>query len=112
MGLPTVVFDNPINREILGDVGIYAKMGDAESLAKALVGVLQNQEWAKQLGALSRKKAVDEHSWLRVGKRLGDIYNSIGPDHVSGGVLKEQVDEQVEDIGHGRSRFHGLPFNK
>jgi glycosyltransferase involved in cell wall biosynthesis len=112
MGLPTVVFDNPINREILGDVGIYAKMGDAESLAKALVGVLQNQEWAKQLGALSRKKAVDEHSWLRVGKRLGDIYNSIGAYHALDGVSKEQVDEQVKDIGHGKSRFHGLPFNK
>ncbi len=37
MGLPTVVFDNPINREILDDLGVYAKNGDVESLAAALI---------------------------------------------------------------------------
>jgi len=77
MGLPTVVFDNPVNREILGDLGIYARMGDIKSLAEALVCVLRDQEWAAQLGARVRQKAAEEYSWLGVGKRLSDIYNSI-----------------------------------
>lgn len=77
MGLPTVVFDSPVNREILGDLGVYAKLGDANALAGALVSILQDQERAKQLGAQGRQKATKEYSWLRVGKRVSDIYDSI-----------------------------------
>jgi glycosyltransferase involved in cell wall biosynthesis len=78
MGLPTVVFDNPINREILGDVGVYAEVVNAMALADALIRVLTDKEWAKQVGLLSRQKAADEYSLSLVGKRLGDIYNFIG----------------------------------
>ncbi len=78
MGLPTVVFDNPVNREILGDIGIYAKMGDANSLAVALISILQDQKRARQVGVEGRTKATKEYSWLVVGKRLTTIYNSVG----------------------------------
>lgn len=77
MGLPTVVFDNPVNREILGDIGVYAKPGDVESLADALVRVLRDREWAGQLGSKLRQKAAEEYSWLGVGRRLSEIYNSV-----------------------------------
>jgi len=78
MGLPTVVFDNPVNREILGDIGIYAKMGDANSLAAALISILQDQKRARQVGVEGRTKATKEYSWLVVGERLTTIYNSVG----------------------------------
>lgn len=77
MGLPTVVFDTPVNREILGRVGVYAKMGDVASLAEALIGVLTDQERSARLANMSRQKAAEEHSWSGVGRRLADIYNSI-----------------------------------
>jgi glycosyltransferase involved in cell wall biosynthesis len=77
MGLPTVVFDNPINREILGNVGVYAETVDAKGLAEALIGILRDHEWAKVLGASARKKAADEYSWARVGRRLVDLYKQI-----------------------------------
>jgi glycosyltransferase involved in cell wall biosynthesis len=77
MGLPTVVFDNPINREILGDVGIYADSMDARGLAAALVRVLQDGETALALGRLGRQKAVEECSWSAVGIRLGEIYRAV-----------------------------------
>ena len=110
MGLPTVVFDNPINREILEDVGIYAKDGDVESLAAALIRVLKDRAWGRQLGELGRQKAAASHSWLQVGRRLGDIYNSIGAYIASD--AKEQHNGQGKGTGHRRSRFHGLQFNK
>jgi glycosyltransferase involved in cell wall biosynthesis len=110
MGLPTVVFDTPINREILGHVGVYAKMGDVTSLAEALIGVLTNHEQSAQLAKLSRQKAADEHSWSGVARRLADIYNSIGEQPRD--LSKEQNNGEGENLGYGRSRFYGLPFSK
>jgi len=110
MGLPTVVFDTPVNREILGHVGVYAKMGDVLSLAEALIGVLMNHERSAQLAELSRRKATDEHSWSIVGRRLAEIYNSIQKQ--PNGLAKEQQDGEREYIGERRGRFYGLPFGK
>jgi glycosyltransferase involved in cell wall biosynthesis len=76
MGLPTVVFDNPVNREILGDLGLYARMGDPEDLARVLLGTLWDREGAKRLGHQSRQRAEENCSWLSVGKRLIGIYES------------------------------------
>jgi glycosyltransferase involved in cell wall biosynthesis len=110
MGLPAVVFDTPINREILGHVGVYAKMGDVTSLAEALIGILTNQERSAQLAELSRRKATDEHSWTGVARRLAEIYNSIQKQ--PNGLAKEQQDGNVEYLGDRRGRFYGFPFGK
>jgi glycosyltransferase involved in cell wall biosynthesis len=110
MGLPTVVFDSPVNREILGEVGVYVEMTNSMALADALIRVLTDKAWAKQIGLLSRQKATDEYSWSVVGKRLGDIYNSIG--NGQNGSAKESARGEIEDISDRRSRFHGLPFDK
>jgi glycosyltransferase involved in cell wall biosynthesis len=114
MGLPTVVFDNPVNREILGNLGIYATAGDAKSLAQALVEILQDRSRARQLGAQGRAKATSDYSWLAVGKRLKHIYDAVEKSSVSkqDGGLKETNHEKIEDPGDRRSRFHGLSFNK
>jgi glycosyltransferase involved in cell wall biosynthesis len=110
MGLPTVVFDTPINREILGHVGVYAKMGDVTALAEALIGVLTNQERSARLAELSRRKAADEHSWSGVARRLAEIYSSIQKQ--PNGLAKEQQDGNVEYLGDRRGRFYGFPFGK
>jgi glycosyltransferase involved in cell wall biosynthesis len=110
MGVPTVVFDTPINREILGDIGVYARMGDVESLAAALISVLEDRLGAKELGERARQKATADYSWLQVGKRLGDIYDSIVAYPRS--TSKEQADEQLKGIGNRRGRIHRFPFIK
>jgi hypothetical protein len=64
---------------------------------------------------LSRQKAADEYSWSLVGKRLDDIYNSVGNGSIGNGQngsSKEGSHGQIEDIGDRRSRFHGFPSNK
>ena len=78
MGLPTVVFDNPINREILGESGIYARNGNAESLAEAMVWLLEDRERAQALGEAGRRKATIEHSWQMVGTKLVHLYEHFG----------------------------------
>lgn len=74
MGIPSVVFDNPVNREILGDLGVYARRKDPQDLARALISVLQDPIRAQHLGAQSRQKAASDYSWLAVGKRLAELY--------------------------------------
>jgi len=77
MGLPTVVFDTPVNREILGNLGVYAEFNNPVSLAEKLEMVLSNGSLAKNLGKKLREKAVDGYSWQAVGKKLMGIYQTI-----------------------------------
>ncbi|MHB1006942.1 MAG: glycosyltransferase family 4 protein [Chloroflexota bacterium] len=78
VGLPTVTFDTPVSHEILGDLGIYARTGDAEALAANLELLLyEDAEAADELSRLLRRRAVDEFSWFEAGKRLISIYESL-----------------------------------
>ncbi|MHB1414825.1 MAG: glycosyltransferase family 4 protein [Chloroflexota bacterium] len=57
-GLPTVVFDSPVNREILGDCGIYVPLGDCSALAQAVAGLLMDSRSASDLGGKARERAL------------------------------------------------------
>lgn len=76
-GLPTVVFDTPVNREILGDAALYAKFGDAAELAGAIGRLAGDRELREDLGSEGRERAVKEHSWQARGKELAEIYRSL-----------------------------------
>jgi glycosyltransferase involved in cell wall biosynthesis len=75
MGLPSVVFDNPVNREILGDLGVYAPPGDVAAYAGALVRILSDFDRAAVIGRRSLEKARQDYSWVAAGKRLLAIYD-------------------------------------
>jgi glycosyltransferase involved in cell wall biosynthesis len=76
-GLPTVAFDTPVNREILGDAAVYAKYGDAAELAGAIGRLMGDHELREELSRMGRLKAVQEHSWAVRGKELVAIYSKI-----------------------------------
>lgn len=78
-GLPCVVFDTPVNREILGETGIYARFADADDFAAKLESLLQDGSRCTELGALSREKAVRDHSWQSRGEVLAQIYRRLLP---------------------------------
>lgn len=78
MGLPVVTFDTPVSREMLGDLGIYAQYGDADSLARSLVQILQDQERARRLSRRLREEAVARFSWAQRIHNLVEIYGQIG----------------------------------
>ncbi|MCK5614501.1 glycosyltransferase family 4 protein [Candidatus Pacearchaeota archaeon] len=75
-GLPTVVFDFPTNREILGDTGVYVQTVDSKSLAEEIIGLLLDEQKQDELGLKVCEKAVNEYSWIEIGRRITKLYNS------------------------------------
>lgn len=78
MGLPTVTFDVPVAREYLGDLGIYAQVGDADSLARRMVETLalkeENPARYEALGRSLRQRAQARYAWQPVGETLNRLY--------------------------------------
>jgi glycosyltransferase involved in cell wall biosynthesis len=73
-GLPTVVFETPINREILGDSGVYARYADAEDLAARIETLAFDALGRQALAVQVREKAERDHSWRARGEQLVEIY--------------------------------------
>ena len=71
-GIPVLAFDTPINREILGDAGVYARFADAEDFAARLEELISQEGLRRELSEKVRKKAVEEHSWEARGRELED----------------------------------------
>ncbi|MGQ9525651.1 MAG: glycosyltransferase family 4 protein [Armatimonadota bacterium] len=76
-GLPTVVFDQPINRDMLGDLGLYARMGDASSLAKQICLPMEDPELARRLSTQVRQLAVERYSWTAAANKILAVYQSL-----------------------------------
>jgi glycosyltransferase involved in cell wall biosynthesis len=76
-GLPSVVFDNPINREILGDDGIYAEHGSTSSLADAVLATIHSAERMSSLSGKVRERAVRLHSWSARAGQLESAYRRL-----------------------------------
>jgi glycosyltransferase involved in cell wall biosynthesis len=72
--LPTVAFDMPPSREILGDLGVYAPRGDVPALADAIAGLLENPEESRELGLRLRKRVIDHFSWHSTAQQLLKAY--------------------------------------
>lgn len=79
-GLPTVVFDTPVNREILGEAGVYAAYGDMEDLAKKIEELLDDRDRLQELSRQVRGKAEREHSWAARGGKLEMVYQRLGTE--------------------------------
>ena len=75
-GLPIVVFDHKVSREILGDLGVYAKYNDYKSLALRIVDLLDNERLRKGLKVKLRGNAL-EHSWEKSAKDIIKIYKKL-----------------------------------
>lgn len=73
-GLPTVVFDTPVNREILGEAAVYAAYDDSADLADKLDALMQDQQRRTELAKKARERAEIEHSWQVRGGELLGIY--------------------------------------
>lgn len=76
-GLPCVVFDTPVNREILGDSGVYARYGDAADFADQLQALLTEPARRQLLTVQVRQRAVQEHSWQARGQELVGVYEAL-----------------------------------
>lgn len=76
-GLPTVVFDYIVNREILDNLGTYARPGDPISLRDCIIKLLDDDELRHDL--VERLKAIDieKYCWRNSTNKLLQAYLSL-----------------------------------
>lgn len=75
--LPTVVFETEVNRELLGDTGVYAAYGDAADLAQKMADLLADPGRLQALSRMVREKAEREHSWSARGSVIMNVYRQL-----------------------------------
>jgi glycosyltransferase involved in cell wall biosynthesis len=74
-GLPTVVFDIPINRVFLGELGIYQKDFDSESLADSILFAIRRYAKDVALKNKLRLRATALFSLKRMADDLEKVYS-------------------------------------
>ena len=72
--LPIVAFDTPVHREYLGDLGLYAPVGDAARLASVLENALADPVGSARLGQALRKRAIECFTWQHAASHIEVIY--------------------------------------
>lgn len=77
LGLPTVAFDTPVQREYLVDLGVYAPPGDLDAFTAAIRALLEDPARRAKLGAALRQRAIEHYSWERAGRQIISIYDQI-----------------------------------
>ncbi|MEZ4768731.1 MAG: glycosyltransferase family 4 protein [Caldilineales bacterium] len=77
-GLPIAAFDTPVHREYLGDLGFYARLGDAESLAGALEHALSaNADEKARRGWLLRARVIERYTWQHAAQEIETHYRRL-----------------------------------
>lgn len=76
-GLPVIAFDNRVNREILGDLGVFAEQGDGAGFAEAIGLLADDPERRGKLGRMGRSRAEEELSWERAAGDLSSLYTEL-----------------------------------
>jgi len=76
-GLPCVVLDTPVNRELLGREGVYVAERSANAFALALEALLEQPERLAERAAGARTHAVEAHSWAVRGRVLEDLFRQM-----------------------------------
>ena len=72
--LPVVASDTPINRELLGESGLFAPVGDAEAFTAKIGSLLADRPRARQLGAALRQRAETKFAWPVLAEHLESVY--------------------------------------
>ena len=77
-GLPMVVSDLNTFKCIIEDGynGLFTKRGNKNSLADAIIYLLENEEVRKEMGRNARKK-VKNYSWERIAEMTEEVYKSL-----------------------------------
>jgi glycosyltransferase involved in cell wall biosynthesis len=77
MGLPVIAFDIPVMREYLGDLGVYAPLGDASAFASHINALLDDPAHARRIGDALRERAREVFSWERAGREIERVYERV-----------------------------------
>jgi glycosyltransferase involved in cell wall biosynthesis len=76
-GLPVVLFDSKINKDLMREHGIYCKYGDVKDLALKIDKLSKKQKLIEDLKPKVRRHVVDEFSWNKEAEKIENIYKKI-----------------------------------
>jgi glycosyltransferase involved in cell wall biosynthesis len=76
-GLPTVATDTPVNRELLGEAGAYAPVGDVRALADQVAALLGDAPRRTAMSAALRARAEQIFAWPALGIQLAGLYDRV-----------------------------------
>jgi glycosyltransferase involved in cell wall biosynthesis len=93
MGLPTVAFDTPAQREYLGSLGVYAPVGDSQTLARRVGELWDAPQRRRVLGEQLRKQAVSHFGWDRAAATLVSVYEQLLNARVRAAKPEQSTDE-------------------
>ncbi len=79
MGLPVVVSEAGGSPEVVQHEvnGLLVPVKDSSALAGALLRLLENPGWAKQLGLAASRRVADHFSLARLGQELNEMYDEL-----------------------------------
>ena len=77
MELPVVAYDTPVNREYLGDLGVYAAAGDVAAFTEATISLIHDPERGEELGRKQRGRAIEKFSWPVAAGEIVRIYKKL-----------------------------------
>ena len=76
-GLPVIATDTAVNRELLGDDGVYVSVGDSHALATQLAELLQAPDRQRTLGSALRRRAEARFGWAVLAEDLMGVYRRV-----------------------------------
>lgn len=74
-GTPVVSTTAGALPEVVGDAGILVPPADANALAKALTGLIDNPDKRKHLGEMGRNRIVQTFNWKSTARHTVDVYS-------------------------------------
>lgn len=77
MGLPTVAYDTPGQAQYLGNLGLYAEVGNQEQLAARVAELINQPQRRRDIGRLLRERAEQSFSWRKTGLLLAGYYQQM-----------------------------------
>ena len=75
-GVPVVASDIPGYRDVVGDAGVLVPPGDPAALARAISGLLADDDRRLELGAAGRRTA-SAYAWPQVAKHIQAVYAEV-----------------------------------
>jgi glycosyltransferase involved in cell wall biosynthesis len=98
MALPTVAFDTPAQREILGALGVYVPIGESLALADRVIELMEQPIRRQALGQQLRRAAVQSHGWDRAAQTMTTVYETLlAPRHTIRTMSSSHVSQTPHD---------------
>lgn len=77
MAHPVVAYDTPVHREYLGELGVYAPVGNIKQYASALQSLIHSPARRLYLGQQLRRRAQRNYSWQQAGICIEQVYEQL-----------------------------------